>query len=163
MRNEFGYFFGYPKADRGPAELLSYSIFSVSVDPVRILSPRVFGILKAYRKDPVSFFDVFAMIAISLRSLSFIFLLSHFFAYNRLPGKKTDTKLIPGVADMPKAAPFLGFLIGFNIRILSPRLRKDRRNAVFFRYAHSAPLGQKHRLWGENGSYWVFKRACMDV
>ena len=32
---------GYPNADRGPAELLSYSIFSVSVDPVRILSPRV--------------------------------------------------------------------------------------------------------------------------
>lgn len=42
---------------------------------IRILSPRLFGILKAYRKDPVSFFDVFAMIAISLRSLSFIFLL----------------------------------------------------------------------------------------
>ena len=36
-----GYLFGYPNADRGPAELLSYSIFSVSVDQVRILSPRL--------------------------------------------------------------------------------------------------------------------------
>ena len=36
-----GYLFGYPDADRGPAELLSYSIFSVSMISVRILSPRV--------------------------------------------------------------------------------------------------------------------------
>ena len=32
---------GYPDAERGPAELLSYSIFSVSVNPVRILSLRL--------------------------------------------------------------------------------------------------------------------------
>ena len=36
-----GYLFGYPDAEWGPAELLSYSIFSVSVDQVRILSPRL--------------------------------------------------------------------------------------------------------------------------
>ena len=36
-----GYLFGYPNADRGPAELLSYSIFSVSVDPVRMLLARL--------------------------------------------------------------------------------------------------------------------------
>ena len=39
--NRVGYYFGHPNAARGPAELLSYSIFSVSVKPVRILSPRL--------------------------------------------------------------------------------------------------------------------------
>ena len=39
-----GYLFGYPNAERGPADLLSYSISAFSVDPVRILSPRVMEI-----------------------------------------------------------------------------------------------------------------------
>ena len=34
---------------------------------------------------------------------------------------KTDTKLIPGVTDMLKAAPFLHFFDGISIQILSPR------------------------------------------
>ena len=52
-----GYLFGYPDAERGPAELLSYSIFSASVDPFESChSDAVFTGISG-KRDPLFFYS----------------------------------------------------------------------------------------------------------
>ena len=59
----------------------------------------------------------------------------------------TDTKLIPGVTDMLKAAPFLHFFDGISIRILSLRLKKTAEMRSFL-ILYKENLYKENVRWG---------------